>query len=139
MIYVIGSLRNPRIPEISEELRRRLHEDVFDDWFAVGPHADDAWRDYERARGHDLVEALRGRAARHTFEFDLRHLIDASTVVLVLPAGKSAHLELGFAVGKRKTTAVLLDDDPERYDVMYQFADVVANNIPDLVRGLGGR
>jgi hypothetical protein len=46
-------------------------------------------------------------------------------VVLVLPAGKSGHMELGWALGQRKIGYVLFDQTPERWDVMYQFADGV--------------
>lgn len=132
MIYLIGSLRNPRIPEVAAELRGAGFE-VFDDWHAAGPHADDAWRDYERARGHDLIEAVEGYAAQHVFEFDYTNLCRADEVVLVSPAGKSAHLEFGWAIGKGKPGIILLDEDPERYDVMMLFADAVVLSTADLV------
>jgi hypothetical protein len=131
-VYLIGSLRNPRIPEIANQIRK-LGFDVFDDWFAAGPHADDAWRDYERGRGHALPEALDGFAARHVFEFDKHHLATADIVVLVLPAGKSGHLELGWALGARKCGFILLDEDPERYDVMYAFANGVFSTLDQLL------
>ena len=51
MIYLIGSLRHPRVRQVAEALRaHRL--DVFDDWHAAGPEADDIWQQYEMARGH---------------------------------------------------------------------------------------
>ena len=34
-IYLIGSLRNPSIPETAAKLRDAGHE-VFDDWFSAG-------------------------------------------------------------------------------------------------------
>jgi len=40
----------------------------------------------------------------------------------VLPAGKSGHLELGFLRGKGKPCYILFPEDPERWDVMYNFA-----------------
>ena len=73
VLYLIGSLRNPEIPLIGVRLRS-LGYDVFDDWAAAGPIADDSWRDYEIARGHSYSQALQGWAARHVFEFDLFHL-----------------------------------------------------------------
>ena len=132
MIYVIGSLRNPKIPEVSAALREHGFE-VFDDWYAAGPHADDCWRDYEKGRGHTFPEALKGHAATHVFGFDYRNLSRASSVVLVLPAGKSAHLEFGWSVGKGKMGVILLDQDPERFDVMYKFAHVVAASLEEMV------
>ncbi len=120
-LYLIGSLRNPRIPEIAALLRQDGLE-VFDDWFPAGPKADDHWRDYEQQRGHDLVNALEGPAANHVFDFDKHYLDSCETAMLVLPSGRSGHLELGYMAGRGKPTFILMDEEPERYDVMYRFA-----------------
>lgn len=135
MIYLIGSLRNPEIPKLAAALRKQLpYVEFFDDWYAAGEAADDSWRDYEKDRGHSFREALEGHAAKHVFSFDKHHLDRASAAVLVLPAGKSGHLELGYVAGSGKPTAILLDADPERYDVMYQFADLVTSDPDELAR-----
>lgn len=133
-LYLIGSLRNPQIPAISRELRTAGYQ-VFDDWYAAGPTADDNWRDYEKHRGRTFAEALQGRAATHVFEFDQEHLVDAQAVVLVLPAGKSGHLELGWALG-RGTPGYILLDSPDRWDVMYRFATGVYDSVHRLVMQL---
>ena len=39
-----------------------------------------------------------------------------------MPGGKSAHLELGYMIGRGKRCFVLFDKEPERWDLMYQFA-----------------
>lgn len=137
MIYVIGSLRNPRVPEVAEELRSHGAE-VFDGWYAAGPEADDYWQAYANARGQGFAEALADWPAQNVFKFDLTHLSRADVVVLVLPAGKSGHLELGWALGQGKAGYILLDGEPERYDVMYNFATGVANNLKDLLSMMGG-
>ena len=98
MLYLIGSLKNDRIPVLAEELRG-AGLSVFDDWHCAGPDADDIWQQYEADRGRSYAEALDGAHAKNVFEFDKTHLDQASAVVLVLPAGKSGHLELGYAVG----------------------------------------
>jgi hypothetical protein len=134
MVYLIGSLRNPQVPIIANQMRY-AGLDVFDDWYAAGPEADDKWRDYERGRGRSFEEALSGYAARNVFRFDRTHLERASAVVLVLPAGKSGHLELGWALGKGKPGFILLDS-PDRWDVMYQFATKVVENVPALVAAI---
>ena len=123
MIYLIGSLRNPEVPELAKAIRQYTGEEVFDDWYAAGPEADDKWRDYEKARGRNYREALAGLAAEHVFNFDLHHLKRATAGVLVPPAGRSGHLELGFLVGQGKPGFILLDN-PDRWDVMYKFATV---------------
>lgn len=130
MIYLIGSLRNPEVPKIANLLRAEGHE-VFDDWYAAGPTADDCWRDYEKDRGHCYMEALGGHAARNVFRFDKTHLDRCKAAVLVLPAGKSGHLELGYVIGTGRPAYILLDE-PERWDVMYQFATGVFEKVEDL-------
>jgi hypothetical protein len=133
-IYVIGSLRNPEIPTIGNAIRQ-LGYDVFDDWYAAGPTADDSWKEYEQSRGNDYRAALNGRAARHVFEFDKHHLDRCDAGLLVLPAGRSGHLELGYMLGTGKSGFVLMDN-PDRWDVMYQFAHGVFFNLQDLLAAL---
>lgn len=118
--YLIGSLRNPAIPQVAAALRN-IGIGVFDDWYAAGPTADDSWKEYEQGKGHDYRQALSGYAARHVFQFDFTHLNRTDGAILVLPAGRSGHLELGYVAGLGKKAYVLLDN-PERWDVMYQFA-----------------
>ena len=132
MIYLIGSLRNPKVPEVAKRLREEGHE-VFDDWFSAGEFADDYWRDYEKARGHNLKQALEGWAAQHVFEFDTTHLKRADTRVMVMPAGKSCHLELGWGLGQGKRGYILFDEEPERFDFMLLFATGVFYSLDDLV------
>lgn len=131
MVYLIGSLRNPQVPIIANKLRAEGLE-IFEDWFSAGKFADDEWRDYEKGRGHTFAQALKGYAARHVFDFDRFHLSRADAVVLVLPAGRSGHLELGWALGQGKPGFILLDADPERFDCMYQFSTGVTNDLQEL-------
>ena len=120
-IYIIGALRNKAIPEFANELQQ-LGFEAFADWFSPGPDADDFWRDYSKARGLTYKQALESYAARHIFEFDKYHLDRCDLAVMLMPAGKSGHLELGYTIGRGKPGYILFDGEPERYDVMVQFA-----------------
>lgn len=132
-IYLIGSLRNEHVPKLAEVIRRGCPGlEVFDDWYSPGPRADDHWKEYEQARGRTYQQALGGWAARHVFDFDKHHLDRCSGAVLVLPAGKSCHLEFGYSMGSGKSGFVLMDD-PDRWDVMYQFATGVAFSEEELI------
>lgn len=135
VIYLIGSLRNANITTIAREVRT-LGLEVFDDWFAAGPNADDCWQAYEKLRGLSYPDALRSWAARHVFEFDKSHLDRSDAAVLVLPAGRSGHLELGYMAGRGKPTYVLFDQEPERWDVMYGFCTGVHFTIERLLEDL---
>lgn len=135
-VYLIGSLRNPEVPNVATLLRAQDWE-VFDDWYAAGPEADDYWQKYEEARGRTYEQALRGYAAQHVFNFDKLHLTRSDVVVLLMPAGKSGHLEFGWSTGKTGARGVIcMPHQPERWDVMYAFADRVCVGVPALIRYL---
>lgn len=133
VIYIIGSLRNENIPVVSNHLRRlNPNWEVFDSWYAPGPHADDYLRDYCKGKGFNYKQTLKDWAATHIFEFDKKHISRATDVVMVMPCGKSGHLELGWAMGQGKRGYVLFDETPERVDIMYQFATDVFFDINEL-------
>lgn len=134
-IYLIGSLRNPRIPELAETLRDSGF-DVFDDWYAAGPEADDYWQRYESGRGRGYNAALKGYAAQHTLAFDRHHLERCDAAVLLMPAGKSGHIELGYVCGLGKPAYVLLDKVPDRYDVMYAFTKGVFEDVDHMIAAI---
>jgi len=134
-IYLIGSLKNTRIPVVAKTLRDRGHE-VFDDWFGAGPEADQIWRDYEKQRGRSYVEALFEKNATKNFNFDHHHLKAADTGILLLPAGKSGHLELGYMAGLGKNTHILVEGNMEIWDLMYRLANMVHFDLLKMVRAL---
>lgn len=70
------------------------------------------------------------------FDADFGAMQQADTFVLVLPCGKSAHLELGWAVGAGKRTAVLLGDEVEP-ELMYRMVDYLAPTLFHLLGWLG--
>ena len=118
-VYVAGSMRNPRVTQVAKLLREQGFE-VFDDWYSPGEQADNRWQEYEKDRGRTYAEALDGYHAKHVFDLDHHHLKRCDAFVLVMPAGKSAHIELGWFC-KDKPAFVLFDKEPERYDIMYRF------------------
>lgn len=70
------------------------------------------------------------------FAADFAAMEKADTFVLVLPCGRSAHLELGWAVGAGKRTAILLED-PIEPELMYRMVDHLAPSLFDLLGWLG--
>ena len=134
-IYLIGSLRNPKIVDIANILTEAGF-DTFADWAAAGEAADNSWRDYSKARGWNYKQALQSHAAQHIFAFDKKHLMAADVAVLAMPAGKSAHLELGFHLGLGKRGYILFDEEPERFDVMTNFATDIFFSVEALIAEL---
>lgn len=137
-IYIIGALRNPEVPILANQIEN-LGIEAFCDWYSPGPDADDFWRDYSKQRGLSYGQALQSYAATHVFEFDKYHLDRCDAAVMLMPAGKSGHLELGYMIGREKPGYILFDEVPERYDVMVQFADGIFFNRADLFEALSRR
>lgn len=120
---------------MANKIRAELPDvEVFDEWYSAGPIADDSWKEHQEAKGLSYVEALEGYAAKNVFAFDKRHLDRCSHALLVLPAGKSGHMEVMYATyGVGAKTAILLDGEDIRWDVMYQFVPKVMESEEEII------
>jgi hypothetical protein len=146
-IYVASSWSNQLQPRVVEALRSQGHH-VYDFKYPDGtPDRGFRWTDTDLEHANpvdgeppaiglvsaaDYVAALTHPAAMHGFQRDFNAMVAADTFVLVLPCGRSAHLELGWAVGAGKRTAILLDD-PCTPELMYKMVDRVSTGLDDLV------
>lgn len=133
LVYIAGSMRNRQaIIDLTLALRQAGY-DVFNDWAMPGEATDEKWQEFEMAQGHNYFQALEGPHAQDVFEFDKRWLDRADAFVLVAPAGKSAHTELGYCVGTGKPSFLFLPDEPERWDIMVKFATAVCRTQQSLI------
>jgi hypothetical protein len=134
-IYVASSWRNGRQQEVVAALRAAGHE-VYDfrhpapgvsgfAWSDIDPEWQ-AW-DSERFRA-----ALDHPIAREGFRRDMAALALCDACVLVMPCGRSAHLELGYAIGSYRRTAILLEaGEPE---LMYRMVDALCTDLGELLQ-----
>lgn len=116
-IYVASSWRNVRQPEVVAALRAAGHE-VYDFRNPEPGNAGFGWRqldpEWQRWTPEQYRAALQHPVAEAGFRLDFAAMQWADTFVLVLPCGRSAHLELGWACGAGKETVILLDTaEPE--------------------------
>lgn len=82
----------------------------------------------------DAIRFLQYEKAQRAFEEDKRMIDWADAVVLLLPAGRSAHLEAGYAKGRGKQLIIYQSDFPVgEFDVMYGFADLITSNVYAIV------
>jgi len=134
-IYVASSWKNPLQPEIVAALRAAGHH-VYDfrnprpgdhgfHWSEIDPYYR-SWTpaDYRRALAHPLAQA--------SFESDSAAIDWADLCVLVLPCGRSAHLEAGYCVGAGKPLFILMLENQER-ELMYKFATAICLDVDDLL------
>ena len=133
-IYVASSWKNPLQPGVVEALRDDGHW-VYDFRNPAPGDRGFQWSDvdldWENWDAGGFVAALRHPIPEDAFRKDMAALDDADVVVLVMPCGASAHLELGYAAGQGKTTAILLAESG-RMELMYKMADEICVDLQDL-------
>lgn len=141
-IYVASSWRNPMQPEIVAQLRAAGHE-VYDfrnppggipngfRWSEVDPNWE-AWSAaaYREKLGHPL--------AQRGFNSDFDGMKWADTCLLVLPSGRSAHLELGWCAGAGKRTLILTRDGEEP-ELMALLAERICISMDEVLAQLSQR
>lgn len=139
-VYVASSWRNLYQELVVQRLRVENHE-VYDfknpepenhgfHWSEIDPD----WRNWTTDQ---FVEGLDHEKAEFGFALDMQALHHCDACVLVLPCGRSAHLELGYAVGANKRSIVFcppeLKLEPE---LMYKMCDLVTGSLDVVVQNL---
>lgn len=117
-IYVASSWRNLRAVKAATTWLRSQGYEAYDftepdsrgdafHWTEI----DGEWQSWTPARFREL---LWHPIADRGFNRDFTELRHADGLLLLLPCGRSAHLELGYAIGAGKPTAIVLQDgEPE--------------------------
>lgn len=137
-IYVASSWRNMLQPAIVSMLRSCGHE-VYD--FRNPKPGDNgfSWReihpDWENWTPQQYRDALEHPIAKAGFKNDIDALNDCDACVLVLPSGRSASWEFGYALGQGKSGAVVMFDACEP-ELMYLGNPILTT--PDELLDWGG-
>ncbi|BCW88031.1 hypothetical protein sos41_11690 [Alphaproteobacteria bacterium SO-S41] len=140
-IYVASSWRNEQQPAVVAALRESGHE-VYDfknpapdndgfRWSDCSAHGDakSGPRDFARVVTQSPI-------ARRGFGYDKAALDWCDVCVCVLPCGRSAHLEAGYACGQGKRVIFLLSDKGFEPELMYLLGDGLALTVDDVVAEL---
>lgn len=140
-IYVASSWRNQHQNSVVR-VCRALGHDCYDfknptpgnEGFSWGQidHAWSKWtpKDYiEKAINHSITN--------DGFKLDMNALNWCDTCILLLPCGRSAHLEAGYCIGQKKATAVFISNEKFEPDLMYKMANLVTDNIHKIYEWLG--
>ncbi len=137
-IYVASSWRNLDQPEVVWYLRRLSHE-VYDFRHPRPGDTGFSWGDISREwKGWNpraFREGLESPIAKAGFAMDYEAMQWAEAFVLVQPCGRSAHLELGWAVGAGKRTVILLANGEEP-ELMYRLVDHVCLDLHEVGKAL---
>ena len=140
-VYVASSFRNERCAGVVDALRAAGHL-VYDFRDPLGNGETFSWREVDPGwEAWDVGEyrnALHSRPADAAFALDMVALEKADACVLVLPCGRSAYLEMGYAVGRCKRTVVLLGGEKLVPELMYRMIDARAETVEQVVEFLSG-
>lgn len=108
-IYVASSWKNQYQPALVETLRL-VHHQVYDFRNPSPGNEGFAWRSCTKTRppwtAAELSEVLEHRNAKKGFGLDMAGLKWCDVCILLLPCGRSAHLEAGFIAGSGKPVLV---------------------------------
>lgn len=140
MIYVASSWRNVHQSSVVATLRA-ANLSVYDfkegdeafHWSDVEPTYKDGidFNQYKRMLDHPISQT--------GFARDFVAMQRCDTMILVLPCGRSAHLELGWAVGQGKRTAIIDFESETNPELMYKMIDYHTNSLMDLLAWVGVR
>jgi hypothetical protein len=138
-IYLASSWRNADQPAAVAYLRAQGH-DVYDFRHPCDGNSGFSWVNCQVGNPNqwnvaDWLSALKTEPAQIGFDLDMAALRACDACVLLLPCGRSAHLELGWAVGAGKTTIVLCEmlDEPE---LMYLMCSKICTSIVEVAKEL---
>lgn len=136
-IYLASSWRNPLQPQAVKMLRHTGHE-VYDFRNPEPGNTGFAWSDidpdWQKWSPERFIKGLTHPIAQHGYDVDKKGLDWADTCVLLLPCGKSAHLEAGYAIGHGKQTFVVLHPEQFEPELMYLLAGSSAHIVSSLSR-----
>lgn len=141
-VYVASSWRNEYQQSVVATLRGAGHE-VYDfknppgrtgfGWSSIDPN----WKNWTV---DEYRAALTTELAADGFNSDFQGMETADACVLVLPCGRSAHIEAGWFTGKGRPLHVLVPDDAGEAELMYLLAGDPRNHLhssmDDLLKAL---
>ena len=138
-VYVASSWRNGFQPEVVARLRGGGHE-VYD--FRNPPHEEGfSWSEIDSNWLNWTADEYRKALYKNPrcaqgYMSDLRAMEWADICVLVLPSGRSAHLEGGYMKGRGKRL-IILTQDGEEPELMALLADDICIDMEEVFRSIG--
>ena len=136
-IYVASSWRNEYQQGVVLALREAGFNDVYDfrnpEPGDTGFHWSEIDSNWKNWTTEEFEFALKHPIAEKGFSKDIEALNDSDVTVLVLPCGRSAHLELGYAVGSGQYTAVYNCGAPIEPELMYKMCSKIFHSFSDMM------
>jgi hypothetical protein len=142
-IYIASSWRNPYYLDLLAKLQEEGHEcyDFRDPqgafrWSAIDSEYQQNWGPENFRKVLQHKECFRG------YHRDKSALDWCDTCILLLPCGRSAHLEAGYTIGRGKRTIIYLKRDLDGHfepELMYKLTDELVHTDHELITRLRRR
>ena len=137
-IYIASSWKNVHLVRVLADFLRNKG-------FEVDDFTDDSrgryvfyFADICSPEDTTAIDLLKMESAQKAFKEDKKWIDWAEVILLLLPAGKSSHLEAGYAKGSGKKLIIFQEQYPKgEFDVMYGFADLLTDDPSDVIEFLG--
>lgn len=138
-LYLASSWRNPH-QELVLTLLRGAHFSVYD---FKNPSPNDqgfSWKEIDAGAENwtteQYISILDDPIAERGFQNDWSAMQSADACVLLLPCGRSAHIEAGWFVGVGKPLFIYIPDRQTEPELMYKMSDGVFHKFTDLLDAL---
>lgn len=137
LLYVASSWRNPYY----DDVLTFLHEENIPYYNFKNPapgnpgfhwsKIDSKWQEWG---SRDYRHALHHPLSSQGFRRDMDALMACTQLLLVLPCGRSAHLELGYAIGVGKKTIIYYPDTEQlEPELMYKAATYLCLTLSEIL------
>lgn len=144
-IYVASSWRNTMQPDVVATLLNAGHE-VYDfknppgrTGFAWTQVHQEISKEFDVRSIDGYLAAMQTDVAKAGFASDKAALDWCDTCILVLPCGRSAHLEAGYTAGQGKDTYFLLHPDRFEPELMYLLGTAATPHLGDILDWMDAR
>jgi len=131
-VYVASSWRN----EYQQEVVTKLRDQGYDVYDFKSQKNNFHWSEvdggYKTWTKYQYREALNHSVSEKGFKIDMDALTMCDVCVLVLPCGRSAHIEAGWACGAGKPVLVLLAEENEP-ELMYKMVEGVCVSLDEVI------
>ena len=146
-IYISSSWKNQEQPFLVEELRKRGHK-VYDFRHPCGRDDNNVWIPVSNSLGlsfyyennclnrESFRKMLTDKNAINRFNEHFKAMQDADTCILLLPCGRSSHVEAGFMNGQGKRVFVMDTSNVATPELMYLMFDDYFHDYDDLFRAV---
>lgn len=139
-IYLASSWRNPYQMDVLNTLRLYLDVEIYDFKHPADDVSGFSWKEIDNGYEHwttdEYIAILNHPISERGFNYDYDAMKNSDGCVLLLPCGRSAHIEAGYFVGANKPLWIFIPDDRTEPELMYKMANGIYHSMIDIMNDI---